>query len=158
MTWRSETRDTNNVVRERVKLHIQISELHRCVVPGPASQDAVFKRIYALLGLQCVSLAKCGTGECPLRLSVRTCSIWARVWTLHTTGQWYSIYISGKDIGDKNVSRKNKRIEQRWQEDGQQEYTSVLRKMYYVLLYSKSHYLPLLFYHWIHCSHTRTYL
>jgi hypothetical protein len=26
-----------------IKLHIQISELHMCVVPGPASQDAVFK-------------------------------------------------------------------------------------------------------------------
>jgi hypothetical protein len=38
-----------------IKLHIQISELHMCVVPGPASQDAVFKHIYALPGFQCIS-------------------------------------------------------------------------------------------------------
>jgi hypothetical protein len=35
------------------KLYIQISNVHICVVPGPASQDAVFKSVYALPGLQC---------------------------------------------------------------------------------------------------------
>ncbi len=35
------------------KVHIQISELHMCVSPGPTSQDAVFKCTYALPGLQC---------------------------------------------------------------------------------------------------------
>ncbi len=35
------------------KVHIQISELHMCVVPEPASQDAVFKRTYASPGLRC---------------------------------------------------------------------------------------------------------
>jgi hypothetical protein len=35
------------------KLHIQISNVHMCVVPGPASQDAVFKSVYASPGLQC---------------------------------------------------------------------------------------------------------
>jgi hypothetical protein len=35
------------------KLHIQISNIHMCVVPGPDSQDAVFKRVYASPGLQC---------------------------------------------------------------------------------------------------------
>ncbi len=37
-----------------ITLHIQIFELHMCIVPGPASQVAVFKRIYALPGLQCI--------------------------------------------------------------------------------------------------------
>ncbi len=35
------------------KLHIQISSVHMCVVPGPASQDAVFKRVYASPSLPC---------------------------------------------------------------------------------------------------------
>jgi hypothetical protein len=35
------------------KLYIQISILHMSVVPGPASQDAVFKRVLASPGLQC---------------------------------------------------------------------------------------------------------
>jgi hypothetical protein len=35
------------------KLLIQISNIHMCVVPGPASQDAVIKRVYASPGLQC---------------------------------------------------------------------------------------------------------
>ncbi len=35
------------------KLLIQISNIHMCVVPGPASQDAVIKRKYASPGLQC---------------------------------------------------------------------------------------------------------
>jgi hypothetical protein len=35
------------------KLLIPISNIHICVVPGPASQDAVFKRVYASPGLQC---------------------------------------------------------------------------------------------------------
>jgi hypothetical protein len=35
------------------KLYIQISNIHMCVVPGPASQDAVFKREYASSGLPC---------------------------------------------------------------------------------------------------------
>ncbi len=35
------------------KLHIQISNIHICVVPGPASQDAVYKRVCTLPGLQC---------------------------------------------------------------------------------------------------------
>jgi hypothetical protein len=34
------------------KLHIQISSVHMCVVPGPDSQDAVFKRVYASPGLR----------------------------------------------------------------------------------------------------------
>ncbi len=37
------------------KLHIQISNIHMCVVPGPASQDAVIKRVYASPGLQCIN-------------------------------------------------------------------------------------------------------
>ncbi len=35
------------------KLHIQISILCLSVVPGPASQDAVFKLVYASPALQC---------------------------------------------------------------------------------------------------------
>ena len=40
------------------KLHIQISNIHMCVVPGPASQVAVIKRVYASPGLQCDSRKK----------------------------------------------------------------------------------------------------
>ncbi len=36
------------------KLHTQMSNVHMCVVPGPASQVAVIKRVYSLPGLQCV--------------------------------------------------------------------------------------------------------
>ncbi len=28
-------------------LHIQISNIHLCIVPGPVTQDAVYKRVYA---------------------------------------------------------------------------------------------------------------
>jgi hypothetical protein len=35
------------------KLHIKMSNIHMYVVPGPASQDAVFKRVCASPGLQC---------------------------------------------------------------------------------------------------------
>ncbi len=35
------------------KLQIQISKLYMSVVPGPASQDAVFKLVLAPLALQC---------------------------------------------------------------------------------------------------------
>jgi hypothetical protein len=35
------------------KLHTQISNVHMCIVPGPALQDAVVKRVYASPGLQC---------------------------------------------------------------------------------------------------------
>jgi hypothetical protein len=35
------------------KLHIQISSVHMGVVPGPALQDAVFKRVYASPVLPC---------------------------------------------------------------------------------------------------------
>jgi hypothetical protein len=38
------------------KLHIQISILCMSVVPGPASQDAVFKLVYTSLALQCILL------------------------------------------------------------------------------------------------------
>ncbi len=38
------------------KLYILISNIHMCVVPGPASQDAVFKREYASSGLPCRGL------------------------------------------------------------------------------------------------------
>jgi hypothetical protein len=34
------------------KLHIQISNVHMCVVPGPTLQDAVIKCVYASPGLQ----------------------------------------------------------------------------------------------------------
>jgi hypothetical protein len=41
------------VISRICKLHIQISNIHMCVVPGPASQVAVIKRVFASPGLQC---------------------------------------------------------------------------------------------------------
>ncbi len=41
---------TNSWISE---LHIQMSKLFICVVPGPALQDAVFELVFASLGLQC---------------------------------------------------------------------------------------------------------
>ncbi len=40
------------------KLHIQISILCMSVVPGPASQDAVFKLVYASPALQCTVVSR----------------------------------------------------------------------------------------------------
>jgi hypothetical protein len=51
-----ELRKTHLAAISRIcKLHIQISNIHMYVVPGPASQDAVIKRVYASPGLQCES-------------------------------------------------------------------------------------------------------
>ncbi len=36
------------------RLQIRMSNIHKCVVPGPASQDAVIECVYASPGLQCM--------------------------------------------------------------------------------------------------------
>jgi hypothetical protein len=55
--WQAKKRvieDTSGSNLKDCKLHLQISNIHMCVVPGSASQDAVIKRVYTSLGLQCM--------------------------------------------------------------------------------------------------------